>query len=155
MQKDQKVENRDISDITRRGYAAFEAVIQHVPEEGLWDLHMALEKGSFSSENKRARLVRGSWGSVGTDGEEKGNITALYDTACPLNALFNRMSRERGGDLGRTQQLSEFYMRMHGFTAADFYGAWDRGLLEPGKLLGTLDHHITARLMDPKGRTVA
>ena len=76
--------------ITALGYAAFAAVLEEASEEGLWDLHTALEKGSFNSPEGRTRLVQGGWGTLGAPERPSPPGMLGFRSACVMNALFHR-----------------------------------------------------------------
>jgi hypothetical protein len=108
--------------------------------EGLRDLHEAFQTLQFAIPEGKAQLVRGGWGTLGG-----GEILDEY-TGCPLNALFIRQARAGGGGLREAIALSEYQLRKHGFTSADFYRAWDEGLLHPRELRDVVEAELTARL---------
>jgi len=120
---------------------AFEAAVSEASLEGLRDLHEALQTLHFAIPEGKASLIRGAWGSLG------GETRHEQYTGCPLNALFIREARAMGGGLRAAINLSRVRMGRHGFGPADFYGAWDAGLLSCLELRDRVERHLTARLM--------
>ncbi len=135
--------------LTARGYLAFDAVIKEASEEGLWDLHTALEKGSFDSAEGRTRLIQGAWGNLGGANQLIQPGVRSLRSACVLNSLFHREAGRYRDKLRSTIFISNRAMMKHGFRVGDFCAAWDAGLLDPRELLRRLDRFITARMVRP------
>ncbi|MDP2735012.1 MAG: hypothetical protein Q8P12_02280 [bacterium] len=135
--------------VARRGCAAFDAVIREATNEGLWDLHVALEKGAFNSADGRTRLIQGGWGSLVMGKQPAAPRVVLFPSADVLTALFHTEDCRLGRALMGPALLSEIAMRKHGFRARDFYIPWDAGLLDPKVLLERLDQLITNRIGGP------
>ena len=93
---------------------AFEAAMAEAPER-LEALHQALEK------SQGAVVIRGSW----QRGKHAARSYEPNSAACPLNILFADGKRE----VESTIRASEAALARHGFTSADFYRAWDVGLI--------------------------
>jgi hypothetical protein len=111
-----------------RANAAFDVALRAAPTEHLWFLHAALEKRQV------ARVVRGSWG--GPEG-----------LTCPLTALVCGAAPADDQEAREAAIRAEDLLRGHGFTARDFYGPWDAGLIPTWRLLRQVDGEITRRLM--------
>jgi hypothetical protein len=116
-----------------RADAAFDVALRAAPTEHLWFLHAALEKRQV------ARVVRGSWG--GPEG-----------LACPLTALVCGAAPADDEAAREAAVRAEDLLRAHGFTARDFYGPWDAGLIPTWRLLHRVDGEITRRLMQRERR---
>jgi len=126
---------------------AFESALRHAPYGGLRDLHEGLVTGQLAIPyDGTADLVRGRWGSLGTDGGR-----AERYSACPLSALYVRWAREHHGGLGLAMFLVTRQMAKDGYKPVHFYGAWDRGKLSPGELSPRVMRHLKARLEPTKG----
>jgi hypothetical protein len=125
-----------------RALRAFRAAMSRASDENIWLLHGALEKDQL-------RIVRGGWGAVECNLGSRGLRRAA---ACPLTALFVGVPQTRE-DLRRAEQLAEAHLRDQGLTASDFYGVWDRSLIQTRDLLREVDDEATRRAArPPKGR---
>jgi len=111
---------------------AFRAAMSEAPGR-LEALHKALEK------SQGAKVIRGGWQSDEAESRRSGPSYA----ACPLNILFADEKRE----VKATIRASDEALARHGFTSADFYRAWDTGLIGAGELLRIVDQRLTAALM--------
>jgi hypothetical protein len=111
---------------------AFRAAMSEAPGR-LEALHQALEK------SQGAKVIRGGWQSDEAEARRSGPSYA----ACPLNILFADEKRE----VEATMRASEEALARHGFTSADFYRAWDAGLIGVRELLRIVDQTLTAALM--------
>jgi hypothetical protein len=121
--------------LRRIALTAFDAAMQEASGEELCFLHGALEK--------HPQLVRrGDWGSPGI-----GHTVAGRGAACPLAALALGGVPQEKTDLERAVHVSARHLARHGFRPADFYRAWDNGLIRPATLLRLIDRHLTARAL--------
>jgi len=121
---------------------AFESALRDAPYGGLRDLHEGLVTGQLAIPyDGKADLVRGRWGSLGTEGGRAERLSA-----CPLNALYIRWARENHGRLGHAMAELTRVMAKDGYTPEDFYTAWDNGELSRGELLRRVERHLEARL---------
>ena len=111
---------------------AFRAAMLEAPGR-LEALHQALEK------SQGAKVIRGGWQSDEAASRGSGQSYA----ACPLNILFADEKHE----VEATIRASEEALARHGFTSADFYRAWDAGLIGVRELLRIVDQTLTAALM--------
>lgn len=116
----------------RRAFAAFRAAIEEAPGR-LELLHQALEK------DHGAVVIRGSWQHERSKSERPDPRYA----ACPLSLLFADKNR----DVEATVRASEEALGRHGFKSADFYEAWDMGLIQTRELLRIVDRTLTAALL--------
>jgi hypothetical protein len=110
----------------------FRAAMSEAPGR-LEALHQALEK------SQGAKVIRGGWQSDEAGARRSGPSYA----ACPLNILFADEKRE----VEATMRASEEALARHGFASADFYRAWDAGLIGVRELLRIVDQTLTAALM--------
>jgi hypothetical protein len=111
-----------------RAHAAFDVAVREAPTQHLWFLHAALEKRQV------ARIVRGSWGGA-------GGLT------CPLSALVVGAAPASDEQAREAAIRAEDLLRAHGYSARDFYGQWDAGLIPSWRLLRRIDREITRRLV--------
>lgn len=121
-------------DRVARALDAFRVAMRIASDERIWRLHGALEKD-------KQRIVRGFWGRA--DGAA---LSPLFGraVACPLTTLYVGVP-ECKGDLARAEELAERDLNREGFSAADFYGPWDAGLISARELLRVVDREASAR----------
>ena len=118
---------------------ALEAALRQASYDGVRDLHEALHSGRFAVQGLGMADLKRGWGTVGDA------TSTRPQTGCPLAALFLNEARQLGGGTGLAAHISEVRMASEGFTPADFYVAWDVGLLNQIDLRIQVEQHLVAR----------
>jgi hypothetical protein len=122
---------------------ALEAALHSATDEGLRDLHEALQTGQFAVFlHGKTRLVRGSWGQT------QNRRSSGRSTACPLTALFMNESVRRRGRVKLAKRIAADKMGWAGYKASNFYLAWDQGLIPIIELRNQVEQHLERRLRD-------